>query len=145
MQRRALGRQGLTVSAIGLGCADMNRPFTNEQLVGRALVGRRDRVQLATKLGNVRSANGVFLGRDSRPEYVRKACDESLGRLGVDHIDLYYQHRVDEKVPIEETVGAMADLVRAGKVLQSEYSLSIPLDRRPAGGRLSPAEPAFPG
>ena len=149
MQQRALGSQGLTVSAIGLGCmglsefyagrpsdadaialmhhaidtgvtfldtADMYGPFTNEQLVGRALVGRRDRVQLATKFGNVRGANGAFLGRDSRPEYVRKACDESLGRLGVDHIDLYYQHRVDEKVPIEETVGAMADLVRAGKV-----------------------------
>ena len=96
--------------------ADIYGPFTNEALVGRALRGRRDRVVLATKFGNVRSADGKFLGIDGRPEYVRQACDASLQRLGVDHIDLYYQHRVDRKVPIEDTVGAMAELVRAGKV-----------------------------
>ena len=84
--------------------------------MGRALRGRRDRVVLATKFGNVRGADGNWLGIDGRPEYVRQACDASLQRLGVDHIDLYYQHRVDRKVPIEETVGAMAELVRAGKV-----------------------------
>ena len=96
--------------------ADVYGPFTNEQLVGRALRGRRERVVLATKFGNLRGADGKWLGIDGRPEYVRQACDASLQRLGVDHIDLYYQHRVDRKVPIEETVGAMADLVRAGKV-----------------------------
>ena len=84
--------------------------------MGRALAGRRDKVVLATKFGNLRSADGKFLGIDGRPEYVREACDASLQRLGVEQIDLYYQHRVDRKVPIEETVGAMAELVRAGKV-----------------------------
>jgi len=96
--------------------ADVYGPYTNERLVGRALQGRRDRVVLATKFGNVRDAEGKWLGIDGRPEYVRQACDASLQRLGVDHIDLYYQHRVDRKVPIEDTVGAMAELVRAGKV-----------------------------
>ena len=148
MQSRTLGRDGLSVSALGLGCmgmsefyagrddaesvatihraldldvdfldtADMYGPFTNERLVGKAIRGRRDRVVLATKFGNQRGEDGAFLGVNGRPDYVRRSCDASLQRLGVDHIDLYYQHRVDRTVPIEETVGAMADLVRAGKV-----------------------------
>ena len=148
MPTRALGREGLRVSALGLGCmgmsdfygpasedeaiatiheaidrgidfidtADVYGPFTNEQLLGRALRGRRDGLVLATKFGNVRGADGKWMGIDGRPEYVRQACDASLQRLGVDCIDLYYQHRVDRKVPIEETVGAMGELVRAGKV-----------------------------
>jgi len=99
-----------------LDTADMYGPFTNEELVGRAIRDRRDRVVLATKFGNVRGPNGEFLGIRGDPEYVRRACDASLQRLGVDHIDLYYQHRVDPQVPIEETVGAMAELVQAGKV-----------------------------
>ena len=148
MQRRTLGREGLTVSALGLGCmgmsefyagrddaesiatihraldrgidfldtADMYGPFTNERLVGKAIRGRRDAVVLATKFGNQRGEDGGFLGVNGRPDYVRKSCDSSLQRLGVDHIDLYYQHRVDRSVPIEETVGAMAQLVEEGKV-----------------------------
>ncbi|GAB2748621.1 aldo/keto reductase [Sinomonas soli] len=99
-----------------LDTADMYGPFTNELLVGRAVGGRRDEVQLATKFGNVRGPNGERLGISGTPEYVHQACDASLQRLGVDHIDLYYQHRVDPKVPIEDTVGAMAELVQAGKV-----------------------------
>ena len=99
-----------------LDTADMYGPFTNERLVGRAIRGKRDQVVLATKFGNVRSEEGAFLGIEGSPEYVRKACDASLQRLGVDHIDLYYQHRVDTKVPIEDTVGAMAELVKQGKV-----------------------------
>jgi aryl-alcohol dehydrogenase-like predicted oxidoreductase len=99
-----------------LDTADMYGPFTNERLVGRAIRGRRDKVVLATKFGNQRGEDGSFLGVNGRPDYVRKSCDGSLQRLGVDHIDLYYQHRVDRTVAIEETVGAMADLVRAGKV-----------------------------
>jgi aryl-alcohol dehydrogenase-like predicted oxidoreductase len=107
--------------AIELGCtfldtADMYGPFTNERLVGRAIAGRRDEVVLATKFGNERREDGSWVGVNGRPEYVVAACDGSLDRLGVDHIDLYYQHRVDTTVPIEETVGAMASLVAAGKV-----------------------------
>jgi len=146
--RRTLGRQGLSVSAIGLGCmgmsdfygpsdeadnlavlehaidigvnfldtADMYGVGRNEILLSKVLRTRRNEVVLATKFGNVRAPNGESLGIDGRPEYVAAACDASLKRLGVDHIDLYYQHRVDPKVPIEDTVGAMARLVEAGKV-----------------------------
>src|ERR671915_2488215 len=99
-----------------LDTADMYGPFTNEQLVGKAIAGRRDEIQLATKFGNERLPDGTRVGINGSPEYVRSACDASLQRLGVDHIDLYYQHRVDQTVPIEETVGAMAELVAAGKV-----------------------------
>jgi aryl-alcohol dehydrogenase-like predicted oxidoreductase len=99
-----------------LDTADMYGPFTNELLVGRAIAGRRDEVELATKFGNVRGEKGERLGIRGDAEYVRSACDASLERLGVDHIDLYYQHRVDKSVEIEETVGAMAELVEAGKV-----------------------------
>ena len=99
-----------------LDTADMYGPFTNEKLVGRAIAGRRQDVVLATKFGNERREDGSWVGINGRPEYVRSACDASLQRLGVDHIDLYYQHRVDKTVPIEDTVGAMAELVQAGKV-----------------------------
>lgn len=99
-----------------LDTADMYGPFTNERLVGSAVAGRRDEVRLATKFGNERLPDGTRVGINGRPEYVRAACDASLQRLGVDHVDLYYQHRVDPDVPIEETVGAMAELVAAGKV-----------------------------
>jgi len=148
MEKRALGKQGLMVSAIGLGCmgmsefygpadenesiatiqraldagvtfldtADVYGPFKNERLVGKAIRGRRDEVVLATKFGNQRGEDGGWLGVNGRPEYVQSACDASLARLGVDFIDLYYQHRVDTSVPIEDTVGAMAELARAGKV-----------------------------
>ncbi|WP_139769853.1 aldo/keto reductase, partial [Salmonella enterica] len=105
--------QGVTL----LDTADMYGPYTNERLVGRAIADRRDRVFLATKFGIVLDpANPMARGVNGRPEYVRRSCEQSLQRLGVDHIDLYYQHRVDPSVPIEETVGAMADLVREGKV-----------------------------
>jgi aryl-alcohol dehydrogenase-like predicted oxidoreductase len=99
-----------------LDTADMYGPFTNERLVGKAIAGRRDEVVLATKFGNVRGEDGSFRGVSGTPDYVREACDASLSRLGVDHIDLYYQHRVDPETPIEETVGAMKELVEAGKV-----------------------------
>ena len=149
MQRRRLGRHGLTVSAQGLGCmgmsefygagdeaesiatihraleigvdfldtADMYGPYKNEELIGRALRGRRDRVVLATKFGIVRDGqNPTARSISGKPEYVRASCEGSLRRLGTDHIDLYYQHRVDPATPIEETVGAMAELVKQGKV-----------------------------
>ena len=99
-----------------LDTADMYGPFKNEELVGRAIRDRRDRVIVATKFGNVRGGKGEFLGVSGKPEYVRQACEASLRRLGVEHIDLYYQHRVDPEVPIEDTVSAMAGLVKAGKV-----------------------------
>jgi aryl-alcohol dehydrogenase-like predicted oxidoreductase len=99
-----------------LDTADMYGPFTNEKLVGKAIFGKREQVVLATKFGNVRGEDGSFLGVSGKPDYVREACDASLSRLGVDHIDLYYQHRVDPETPIEETVGAMKELVAAGKV-----------------------------
>ena len=117
--------------ALDLGCnfldtADMYGPFRNEELVGRAIRGRRDEVVLATKFGNMRGDDGAFLGISGKPSYVREACDASLRRLGVDHIDLYYQHRVDRTTPIEDTVGAMADLVRAGKVRHLGLSEAAP-------------------
>lgn len=148
METCSLGRQGLVVSAQGLGCmgmsefyagrddaesvatihraldlgitfldtADMYGPWKNEELVGRAIRERRAEVVLATKFGNMRDEKGAFLGVNGRPDYVRACCEGSLKRLGVEAIDLYYQHRVDRTVPIEETVGAMAELVRQGKV-----------------------------
>jgi len=115
-----------------LDTADMYGPFTNERLVGKAIRGRRNQVVLATKFGNQRGEDGGFLGVNGRPEYVRKSCDGSLQRLGVDHIDLYYQHRVDRTVPIEETVGAMADLVREGKVRYLGLSEAAPATIRRA-------------
>lgn len=99
-----------------LDTADMYGPFTNEKLVGKAIAGRRDDAVVATKFGNERREDGSFLRVNGRPDYIRSACDASLQRLGVDYIDLYYQHRVDKTVPIEDTVGAMAELVQAGKV-----------------------------
>jgi aryl-alcohol dehydrogenase-like predicted oxidoreductase len=119
-------QRALNLGVDFLDTADMYGPFTNERLVGRAIKGRRDGVVLATKFGNERAEDGSFIGVNGRPDYVRKACDASLQRLGVDHIDLYYQHRVDRTVPIEETVGAMADLVRAGKVRRLGLSEAAP-------------------
>ncbi|WP_123043332.1 aldo/keto reductase [Cohnella candidum] len=112
--------------------ADMYGVGRNEELVGRALTGRRNEAVIATKFGNVRSEDGKFLGVNGRPEYVRSACEASLRRLGVDHIDLYYQHRVDPNTPIEETVGAMAELVREGKVRYLGLSEAAPATIRRA-------------
>jgi aryl-alcohol dehydrogenase-like predicted oxidoreductase len=166
MIERALGKGGLRVSAVGLGCmgmsefynpkqmddeesirvihryldsggnfldtADMYGVGRNEVLVGKAIRGRRDRVVLATKFGNVRGPNGAFLGVQGDPQYVRDCCDASLNRLSVDVIDLYYQHRVDRNTPIEETVGAMAELVQAGKVRHLGLSEAAPATIRRA-------------
>ncbi|MEI6667985.1 MAG: aldo/keto reductase [Acidobacteriota bacterium] len=115
-----------------LDTADMYGPYTNEEFVGRFLRGKRDRVVLATKFAIMRTPDGKWLGVNGKPEYVRACCDSSLARLGVDHIDLYYQHRVDPDVPIEDTVGAMADLVRAGKVRYLGMSEAAPATIRRA-------------
>jgi aryl-alcohol dehydrogenase-like predicted oxidoreductase len=119
-------RAAIDAGAGFLDTADMYGPFTNEGLVGRAIAGRRQEVVLATKFGNERNPDGSRAGINGRPEYVRKAADASLGRLGVDHIDLYYQHRVDPTVPIEDTWAAMADLVQAGKVRYLGISEAAP-------------------
>jgi aryl-alcohol dehydrogenase-like predicted oxidoreductase len=128
-------RRALDLGISFLDTADMYGPFTNEKLVGRAIAGRRDEVVLATKFGNERRPDGTRLGINGRPEYVLKACDASLERLGVDHIDLYYQHRVDPKTPIEETVGAMAELVAIGKVRYLGLSEAAPDTIRRAHAR----------
>jgi aryl-alcohol dehydrogenase-like predicted oxidoreductase len=117
-----------------LDTADMYGPFTNEVLVGKAIADRRDQVTLATKFGNERAEDGTRLGVNGRPEYVHKACDDSLQRLGVDHIDLYYQHRVDPDTPVEETWGAMKELVEAGKVRYLGISEAAPETIRRANG-----------
>jgi aryl-alcohol dehydrogenase-like predicted oxidoreductase len=109
-------RRALDLGIDFLDTADVYGPYINEQLVGKAIKGRRHEVIVATKFGNVRTPDGGWAGVNGRPEYVRTACDASLQRLGVDHIDLYYQHRVDRNVPIEDTVGAMSDLVSQGKI-----------------------------
>jgi aryl-alcohol dehydrogenase-like predicted oxidoreductase len=119
-------RRALDLGVTLLDTADMYGPFTNERLVGKAIAGRRDEVVLATKFGNVRREDGSRGGVDGRPEYVRHAVDASLERLGVDHIDLYYQHRVDRTTPVEETWGALAELVAAGKVRHLGISEAAP-------------------
>ena len=116
----------LDAGCLFLDTADMYGPFTNERLVGRAIAGRRDEVVVATKFGNERNPDGSRVGINGSPEYVRSACDASLQRLGVDHIDLYYQHRVDQSVPIEDTVGAMKELIEAGKVRHLGLSEASP-------------------
>ena len=126
--------RALDLGVTFLDTADMYGPFTNEKLVGEAIRGHRDEVQLATKFGNERGPDGTRLGVNGRPEYVHAACDASLQRLGVDHIDLYYQHRVDFTVPIEETVGAMKELVDAGKVRFLGLSEASPETIRRAHG-----------
>jgi aryl-alcohol dehydrogenase-like predicted oxidoreductase len=118
--------RALDLGVTFLDTADMYGPFTNERLVGRAIADRREQVVLATKFGNERREDGSWVGINGSPEYVRKACDASLERLGVDHIDLYYQHRVDPSTPIEETVGAMKELVEAGKVRRLGLSEAAP-------------------
>ncbi|NEM07690.1 aldo/keto reductase [Geodermatophilus normandii] len=119
-------QRALDLGVTFLDTADMYGPFTNERLVGRAIAGRRDEVVLATKFGNERGEDGSFRGINGRPEYVRRACDDSLQRLGVDVIDLYYQHRVDTTVPVEETWGAIRELVEAGKVRAAGISEAAP-------------------
>src|SRR6059058_2751949 len=115
-----------------LDTADMYGPFKNEELVGRAIQGRRDQVFLATKFANVRGPNGEFLGIRGDPEYVRSACEASLARLGIDTIDLYYQHRVDTTVPIEDTVGEMSRLQQEGKIRYLGLSEAAPRTIRAA-------------
>lgn len=131
-QATATIHRALELGVTFLDTADMYGPFTNERLVGRAISDRRDQVVLATKFGNERAEDGTRLGVNGRPEYVRRAAEASLQRLGVDHIDLYYQHRVDQQVPIEETVGAMAELVTAGKVTHLGLSEASPATIRRA-------------
>jgi aryl-alcohol dehydrogenase-like predicted oxidoreductase len=125
-------QRALELGVSFLDTADMYGPFTNERLVGRAIADRREQVVLATKFGNERREDGSWVGINGSPEYVRSACEASLERLGVDHIDLYYQHRVDKTVPIEETVGAMAELVSAGKVRYLGLSEAAPATIRRA-------------
>jgi aryl-alcohol dehydrogenase-like predicted oxidoreductase len=125
-------RRALDLGVTFLDTADMYGPFTNERLVGRAIAGRRDEVVLATKFGNQRRPDGSWVGINGRPEYVHSACDASLERLGVDHVDLYYQHRVDPSVPVEETWGAMKELVEAGKVRHLGISEAAPATIRKA-------------
>ncbi|NEK60617.1 aldo/keto reductase [Geodermatophilus sabuli] len=119
-------RRALDLGVTFLDTADMYGPFTNERLVGRAIAGRRDEVVLATKFGNERGEDGSFRGINGQPDYVRRACDASLQRLGVDVIDLYYQHRVDTSVPVEETWGVLRELVEAGKVRHVGISEAAP-------------------
>jgi aryl-alcohol dehydrogenase-like predicted oxidoreductase len=119
-------RRALDIGVTLIDTADMYGPFTNERLVGRAIANRREEVVLATKFGNERREDGSRLGINGRPEYVLAACDASLDRLGVEHIDLYYQHRVDRTVPVEETWGAMKELVTAGKVRHLGISEAAP-------------------
>ena len=119
-------RRAIDLGVTLLDTADMYGPFTNERLVGKAIEGRRDEVNVATKFGIQREEDGTMVGINGKPEYVRSACDASLQRLGVDHIDLYYQHRVDPETPIEETVGAMKELVEAGKVRYLGLSEAAP-------------------
>ncbi len=128
----AVIHRALDLGVTFLDTADMYGPFTNEVLVGKAIRGRRGEVVLATKFGNERRPDGSWVGINGRPEYVRQACDASLQRLGVEHIDLYYQHRVDAKTPIEDTVGAMADLVKQGKVRYLGLSEAAPTTIRRA-------------
>ncbi|HEV7871960.1 MAG TPA: aldo/keto reductase [Modestobacter sp.] len=118
--------RALDLGVTFLDTADMYGPFTNERLVGQAIAGRRDEVTLATKFGNERAADGSFISINGKPEYVHRACDASLQRLGVDVIDLYYQHRVDPTVPIEDTWGAMSELVGAGKIRYAGISEAAP-------------------
>jgi aryl-alcohol dehydrogenase-like predicted oxidoreductase len=124
--------QALELGVNFLDTADMYGPFTNEQLVGKAIKDRREQVVLATKFGNMRSEDGAFLGVNGKPEYVYQCCDASLQRLGIDVIDLYYQHRVDTTVPIEDTIGAMAELVQQGKVRYIGMSEAAPATIRRA-------------